>query len=143
MQHLTRPLLALVLSLSSLALSNLPAQAESTFPEAETIAAIERMKAALRAKSEVATVRPPAPDQVRYPYPAQVVTTLTDHCASSVKRLPRAMATQICRCTVTGLQNRYPMAEFKRIGQAMVAGSPMPKPMETIVAGCAQQALRR
>jgi hypothetical protein len=143
MPNLTRPLMALALALPTLALLALPTLAASTFPEAETIAAIERMKASLRAKPDVAIVRPPDPDAVKYPYPDRVVATLTHHCASAVQRLPRAVATQICRCTVTGLQNRYPMAEFKRIGQAMAAGAPMPMPMETIVAGCTQQALRR
>jgi hypothetical protein len=80
--------------------------------------------------------------RVKYPYPAAVVKQITSSCATAAKQLPKPIATQICSCAVTGLQNRYSMAELQKVSTTVSAKGGLPKPMEAIVSTCAQEAIQ-
>jgi hypothetical protein len=83
-----------------------------------------------------------AKSEVKYPYPAEVVTGFVKACSASATKLPPAVAQEICGCMMTRFQNQYSMAEFQKIGQALEAGKPMPKEMEQVTESCVEQTLQ-
>jgi hypothetical protein len=84
----------------------------------------------------------PSQTDVKYPYPAEIVSAMTEECATSASKLPKALATKLCGCMMTGFQNRYSINEFKEIGLGLTQGKPMPKSMEEVITTCTQEALQ-
>ncbi len=114
--------LALCLGMSSLGLSTVVKAADRPDPSLST--------------------EPGQPPAVKYPYPAQIVSAMTEQCATSASKLPKALATKLCGCMMTGFQNRYSINEFKEIGLGLTKGKPMPKSMEEVITACTQEALQ-
>jgi hypothetical protein len=99
------------------------------------------VKAADRPDPNLST-EPGQTPEVKYPYPAEIVSAMTEQCATSASKLPKALATKLCGCMMTGFQNRYSINEFKEIGLGLTKGKPMPKSMEEVITDCTQEALQ-
>jgi hypothetical protein len=95
---------------------------------------------------QAVAVAAPTADKPKYPYPEEMVISYVDECASQASgRVPDSVMRAICTCTIEEFQNTYPMAEFKKIGEAIEKGKSKDIPLEMmkITEECVKEVLTK
>jgi hypothetical protein len=72
------------------------------------------------------------------PYPKEVIQIFVDSCVTEGKEVDPAVMEKICSCSIVGIQNRYTLAEFIKIGDE----KDLPPEVTQMIESCAQQALK-
>jgi hypothetical protein len=114
---LVLPGLVLPLSIGAIAL---PAQATQTATEAKTS------------------------ESPKYPYPADAIEAYVSSCSKAGQnRIPRAIMTEICSCTIEEFQNQFSFKEFRAIGEGIQKGKDIPPEMTRTMESCVQQVIAK
>jgi hypothetical protein len=96
------------------------------------------------AQATQTTTEAKASNSPKYPYPEEAIDVYVKSCSKAGQnRIPRAIMTEICSCTIDEFQNQFSFKEFRAIGEGIQKGKDIPPEMSKTMENCVQQVIAK